>query len=396
MSKEKKNKSEIDRLIEIGQRIFLSAILAQGGFVIALVLTSIFFYSSKYTSSVDETVHNLMKIYRSDITQAAFIFETLDVKNDELPHISEFENALKANGVDSRVWVGACGGSGADRSLSLDIGVRKLDNCLNISVDRTKVLMPLLQLLGLMVVASVFMFIIWFVFRRQITSKFIEPLLESIKGTQKEAAIAQLARQVAHDIRSPLMAVRVAIVGLGDNESKNLIERAATRIDNIASELLSESRLANSESALDFSKAIIETVEEKKIEIESNSNIEIQNIVEENLRAASSVSETNIKNILSNILNNAVEACVGGGEIQVKARSLDSGEVELTVSDSGKGIPEDILTKIGRRGFSFGKTDGSGLGLSDAIAKVEKWNGELRIESEPDVGTTVRILLPCG
>jgi len=61
---------------------------------------------------------------------------------------------------------------------------------------------------------------------------------------------------------------------------------------------------------------------------------------------------------------------------------LHHGVVEVAVHDNGIGIPKEVFSKIVRRGFSFGKKDGNGLGEHEALTQLWAWGGDLKIESE--------------
>lgn len=71
--------------------------------------------------------------------------------------------------------------------------------------------------------------------------------------------------------------------------------------------------------------------------------------------------------------------------------------LQLKITDNGRGIPHDILSKIGCKGFSFGQqnhtTAGSGLGVHNAIELIKSWGGEFYISSRINVGTEVVIKL---
>jgi signal transduction histidine kinase len=97
--------------------------------------------------------------------------------------------------------------------------------------------------------------------------------------------------------------------------------------------------------------------------------------------------------MLSNLVNNSVEALERGGSVTVSL-ARRGGSVEITVRDNGKGIPAEVLQRLGRRGETYGKAGGSGLGLHHARAAAEAWNGSLNISSEPGKGTETVILLP--
>jgi hypothetical protein len=93
------------------------------------------------------------------------------------------------------------------------------------------------------------------------------------------------------------------------------------------------------------------------------------------------------------LVNNAVEVLGDKGAVDLRLSSKD-GSILVTVSDNGKGIPPEILAKLGQRGETHGKTGGSGLGLFHAKTTVESWGGSLAITSALDKGTTVTIKLP--
>jgi len=89
------------------------------------------------------------------------------------------------------------------------------------------------------------------------------------------------------------------------------------------------------------------------------------------------VDPIEFKRLLSNLITNAVEALDGAGSVVLKLRPLES-EVELTIQDTGKGIPPQILSSLGRRGVSYGKAHGSGLGIYHAKNAIESWGGVYR------------------
>ena len=99
-----------------------------------------------------------------------------------------------------------------------------------------------------------------------------------------------------------------------------------------------------------------------------------------------------LRAVLGNIVNNSVDAIDDVGEVLLTAEDMGA-EVMITITDSGRGIPEGIQGQIFKEGFSFGKTQGSGIGLSHAKKCIESWHGRIQIESSSS-GTVVRILLP--
>jgi signal transduction histidine kinase len=104
-----------------------------------------------------------------------------------------------------------------------------------------------------------------------------------------------------------------------------------------------------------------------------------------------------LREALHNLIANAVEACAGvGGRVTVSARSVASGGapvVEISVSDTGPGIPPADLPRLFSPGFTT-KPTGSGIGLAVAERAVEAHQGRILIDSEVGRGTRVTVLLP--
>ena len=106
-----------------------------------------------------------------------------------------------------------------------------------------------------------------------------------------------------------------------------------------------------------------------------------------------------VRQILFNLLSNAVGFSRPGGRIIVRARRDAAQNVQLIVEDEGRGIPADILDRVFDRFETHTKGTrhrGPGLGLSLVRAFVELHGGHVRIESVPDKGTTVTCLFPAG
>ena len=234
--------------------------------------------------------------------------------------------------------------------------------------------------------------------------------LHSLKVRESQAAIAA---QVAHDIRSPLAALdSVMKDGPQFPESQRLIMRsAATRIRDIANNLIEKNRefraagagtgaaAAETAAAEPASVALLSSlldplITEKRVQSGAKAGVEI----DARLDAASyglfaEVQPAEFKRVLSNLINNGVEALDAKGAVTVRLAREDD-DILLTVEDNGKGIPSETLARLGQRGETHGKAGGTGLGLYHARIRVQAWGGSLDIRSEPGKGTTVAIRLP--
>ena len=102
-----------------------------------------------------------------------------------------------------------------------------------------------------------------------------------------------------------------------------------------------------------------------------------------------------LSQILMNLLLNAAQATPAGGSITIAADLEHAAEiVELRVSDSGSGIPADILPHIFEPFFTTKRRKGTGLGLSISQSYIRSHGGDIQVESAVGTGTTVRVTLP--
>ena len=102
-----------------------------------------------------------------------------------------------------------------------------------------------------------------------------------------------------------------------------------------------------------------------------------------------------LENTLINLAINARDAMQGQGQIALTTARLDAQAVEIAVSDTGCGIPPELLDRVCEPFFTTKPSGkGSGLGLSMVYGFVRQSGGDLRIDSEPGHGTRVRITLP--
>ena len=104
-------------------------------------------------------------------------------------------------------------------------------------------------------------------------------------------------------------------------------------------------------------------------------------------------TESTLHGILVNLLLNAVDAMPEGGRITVSTEAVD-GEVEIAVSDTGRGMDKETRRQVFEPFFTTKLDVGSGLGLSTAYGAVTGWGGGMEVESAPGEGTTFRVRLP--
>ena len=223
----------------------------------------------------------------------------------------------------------------------------------------------------------------------------------------KSKEIAELASHVAHDIRSPVTALAMLAFEETDlpEEKRTLLRSAVTRIQDIANDLLLRRRKLlqgvgigelKGESSHLVTEAIESIISEKRTEYHSRHGIQIESQLGPRSHGLFvKVDLSDFKRILSNLINNSVDAIHENGRVVVSAKQ-EGPTIQIVIEDNGKGIPEDLIPILLEEGATFDKASGHGLGLSPAKNRIQDWGGQLRISSKTGTGTRVTIELPAA
>lgn len=220
-----------------------------------------------------------------------------------------------------------------------------------------------------------------------------------------QAEIAKVATQVSHDIRSPLSALDIVLMDLSTlPEDKRILVRSATqRIKDIANNLIAKHKMTISKAtsptrSVQLISHILESiVSEKRTQFSSRAAIEIDlGLTEKSYGLFAEIEPQELKRVISNLINNSVDAISDRGLIRVQLDQIGEDYVRIAVVDTGAGIPSEILGRLGERGVTAGdkSTDsGSGLGIFHAKTTVESWGGKFSIETQVGQGTSVNLIL---
>lgn len=225
--------------------------------------------------------------------------------------------------------------------------------------------------------------------------------LEKEKMDNKNESIKfHIARQVSHDIRSPLSALDM-IVSSSDtlpDEERRIVKHAVRRIHDIANNLLQKSHpsfnIAEPKQVL-LGPVIESIISEKRVQYRSAMNTVIKSEFSEgSLGLFVNINESELKRALSNLINNSVEAFINGkGKVSVKLNSKNSFAI-IEITDDGVGIPEHVLTSITSNTPLSTKPEGNGLGLKSANEIIKNVGGSVDIQSQLYRGTTITVTLP--
>lgn len=224
-------------------------------------------------------------------------------------------------------------------------------------------------------------------------------LSERLEHSRRLAELGEMAARVAHEVRNPLNAITGAAHFLSSEYKSDgtilkfcdLIIRQASRVNQVASDLLAVSR----PSSLRLTDVNINAVLEQAIDSLCD-NLRGQGvIVRPNFGHDVPIikaDELQIEQALHNILRNAIEAMPEGGVLTV-ATAAHGGWAEVTIEDTGPGIPDHDRERIFQTFFTT-KTRGTGLGLTIVKRVLEKHGGDIKIDRPDKGGTRVVVRLP--
>lgn len=233
----------------------------------------------------------------------------------------------------------------------------------------------------------------------------IVKLEEAEHRMEKSELASQLAALMAHEIKNPLNSIGLIVDLMGDRytpRNKADGESIQRLSDNLKQEL---SRLNDIvESFLRFARPnelalrpvklgplLQETVDFIRPEAQDQ-KIRIQVDVEPGLPQIMA-DDGQLRNVMMNLLINAIQAIPDGGDIRIKARRTAGGWVAVAVQDSGCGIPAENLSRLFDPYFTT-KIRGFGLGLSVVDRIVRDHGGTIAVQSEGGKGATFTIELP--
>jgi signal transduction histidine kinase len=229
------------------------------------------------------------------------------------------------------------------------------------------------------------------------------------------AKLGEHARQVAHNMRSPLKALEMIVPSLaGASQTQTRVLRSViTEIRDLANSLNSDRfgevapsvdsaqtgliRPSGKRDTVLLSTLLESIVSERRIAMRDRNEVEIEAAFDRSAYGLFvNVEPTDLRCVISNLINNGVEA-IGDGRGRVQLRLFRQEErAMIEISDSGAGMSREILDKIRSRGGTYGKPGGSGIGLRHARAAVEGWEGRMDISSSEATGTQVLVALPAA
>lgn len=219
---------------------------------------------------------------------------------------------------------------------------------------------------------------------------------ELLRNSDRLAVTGQLAAGLAHEIRNPLTALKgfVQLLQSSRQENKAYYPIMLTELERI-NFIVNEFLLLSRPLPANFQATDIRTVIDHVVMLlETQAILNKVRLVAENIENMPPVrcDENQMKQVLINVLKNAIESMPDGGEVLIRAEtSHDS--LTVRIADQGEGIPDEWISRIGQPFFTT-KEKGTGLGLMVCRNIMEAHGGKLSIASRAGEGTTVAIELP--
>jgi two-component system phosphate regulon sensor histidine kinase PhoR len=233
-----------------------------------------------------------------------------------------------------------------------------------------------------------------------------------------ETIRSDFVANVSHELRTPLTAIRGYVETLlyapppdpeDSRQFLTIIDRHSERLTRLTEDLLTLSDLESGRAQLSLAlvdaSQLIQRVLEIFLDRAEKKQIELRRVLEPGaLQIMGDLDR--LQQLFINLVDNAVKYTPPGGRVMISgsAKAGSNGgepQIEIVVSDTGPGIPSKDLPRLTERFYRVDKTrsrelGGTGLGLAIVKHIVQAHKGELKIESEIQKGTTVRVLLPAS
>lgn len=221
----------------------------------------------------------------------------------------------------------------------------------------------------------------------------------------KLAAVGEMAAGIAHELNNPLTSVTgFAELVMEDmpqdspsRQDLDLVIREARRARDVVRRLLDFARQSESARANASLNKVVEDVVTLTRHLILTNGVELDLKLQEDLPWVS-MDENQMKQVLLNLVHNALQAMPGGGQLEIQtAESQKVGRdgVIVSVRDTGVGIPPENQTRIFEPFFTTrANHGGTGLGLSVTYGIVSDHGGEIELLSQPGVGSTFTVWLP--
>lgn len=225
---------------------------------------------------------------------------------------------------------------------------------------------------------------------------------EQNRRMEQLATVGEMSARMAHEIKNPVSSIYTGIQLLQkklnlseeDNNYLELLLTVTKRITEITDDLLTYSRPPNLKKSIgQITRPLERAIEILTPQIQGQ-KLELVKQYGKDL-PRSIIDSKRMEQVFLNIILNAIQAMEGGGKLVVSVQNNNSDDLEISISDTGKGIPPEDMDKIFNPFYST-KTHGTGLGLATAKRIVEEHGGSISVDSVLGKYTNFKIQFKAG
>ncbi|MBB5173829.1 sensor histidine kinase [Texcoconibacillus texcoconensis] len=231
----------------------------------------------------------------------------------------------------------------------------------------------------------------------EVISDHISTSKRVLKAEKKEA-VSHLASSISHEVRNPMTTVRGFLqlmlhTDLSEDKKKQFLETSIDEIDR-ANDIICD--------YLTFAKPTPDQVETLSLKEEIERTLQIITPLANmnGVEIKTNINDVTIKGgnqflqqCLVNMTKNCIEAMPENGQLSIDTKT-ERDKVLLTISDNGKGMSEEQISRLGEPYFTTKGSEGTGLGMMASMKIIESMNGKLNVKSRLNEGTSFIIEFP--
>lgn len=223
---------------------------------------------------------------------------------------------------------------------------------------------------------------------------------ERLLIAERLAAWREVARRIAHEIKNPLTPIQLSMYRLRKNlgsekydqifqQSYDSVTREVDNLRNMVTEFSQFARMPKPRTRPASPNEIVQSAIDLYTGLPGNITIDTE--LADDLPQAM-VDHDQMRQVLHNLIGNAVDAMQDGGNLSVTTRLEADAAVAIEISDTGCGMSEEVRQKIFTPYFTTKET-GTGLGMAITAQIIEEHGGEISVDSEEGIGTRVTVKL---
>ena len=240
-----------------------------------------------------------------------------------------------------------------------------------------------------------------------------QALLIQAKEAAENANISksQFLSRMSHELRTPLNAIlgfaqliKIKEANKIQDSYSDEILLAGKHLLSMISDILDLSLVEEGSFSLSISDILLSKLVNESISLVKHKldfrNVTIHNLIDDTDKVLISADETRVKEVIVNILTNAVKYNVDNGLISIGYKKSKNNQVSIYVTDTGKGLSKEeqlnVFEPFNRLGAEYSDIEGVGIGLTISKKLMEVMGGDISIESEKGRGTTFYLNCPAG